>query len=197
MKKYLCLLLSFLILTSSVPFVLASDSEIEEVVEKYEYRNNTYQFSVMDKDPMLITDEEFFGKYDRYGNVIIESYFKYEDFPGLAEVEEAAMDGDYEAAKEALYEYYFTQKYDKIAPASSLSASGLLQAEIQARNFYSADSNGTSICITDFVGKEWETVSVDTSLLQSYIKSAVNSGTDKVVFVVASIDKSNTAAEIK
>ena len=87
MKKIICLVLSFLVLLSSVTLVNATEAQ----AEKYVYRNNTYDFAILDKDPMTITDEEFFGQYDRYGNEIIAPYFKYDEFPEMAKVKEAKM----------------------------------------------------------------------------------------------------------
>lgn len=198
MKRYLCLILSFLILISSVHFVYASEYISVESEEKYVYRNNTYQFSVMDTDPMNISDEEFFGKYDKNGNEVIPSYFKYDEFPEMSNVKAAAMAGDYDAAKEALYEYYLPKKYDLVKSTSSSPAvDSLLHAEMQARNVYSAVNTGLPLQITDFVGQEWTDVTVDSSILLNYVKSITTADSYEVGFVIASVDKSNTPAEIK
>ena len=101
MKKIVCLVLCLLMLLSCVS--LLSADEVAES-EKYIYRTNTYDFAVTDKDPMFMTDEDFFGTYDRYGNEVTPSKLKYEEFPELAAVEAAAKEEDYDTSKEALYE---------------------------------------------------------------------------------------------
>ena len=58
MKKYICLVLSLLVLLSSLPVVYATETE----PEKYIYRTDTYDFDVIDADPMFMSDEAFFGK---------------------------------------------------------------------------------------------------------------------------------------
>ena len=178
---------------SSVTFVNAS----EETTEKYVYRNDTYDFSVMNIDPMNITDEDFFGQYDRYGNVIIEPYFKYDEFPDMAAVKAAAMEGDYETAKAELYEYYRDKKYEKIGAIESVTDLAPLHSELIARNMYASTNNGSSMQITDFVGKEWTEVTADSGRILNYVKSTVATDVLDIVFVVASLDKSNTPAEIK
>ena len=197
MKKYLCLILSFLILMSTMSFVSASETSSEDEGSKYVYRNNTFDFDLIEEDPMLITDEEFFGVFDEEGNEIVPSYFRYDEYPEMAAVKEAAMKGDYEAAKEAYYAYYLPMKYELIAPQTSLSATTLLHCEMQARNVYSAIHTGLPIAITDFVGTEWTTVEVNSSILLEYITSITTASATEVGIVVASVDKSNTPAEIK
>ena len=71
MKRIICLVLSLLILLSTTSFVLADE-------EKYVYRKSTYDFSLLTTDPMYISDEEFFGTYDKKGREIIPSYFRYD-----------------------------------------------------------------------------------------------------------------------
>ena len=180
-------------LLSSVTLVNATEAQ----AEKYVYRNNTYDFAILDKDPMTITDEEFFGQYDRYGNEIISPYFKYDEFPEMAKVKEAAMEGDYEAAKVELYEFYLPKKYEKIGAVESITDTTPLHSELIARNMYASTNNGSSMQITDFVGKEWTEVTADSGRILNYVKSTVATDVMDIVFVIASLDKSNTPAEIK
>ena len=194
LKKIICITIAFIMLLTSSSFVLASDLESEG--EKYVYRNDTYQFSIIEDDPMFITDEEFFGSWDEYGDIILEPYFDYEKFPGLAEVESAAKKGDYETAKEALYEYYLPQKYNKVSPSRGVTSNYAFEIEMQARNLYTAKRGGDPLAVTKFVGQEWETVQVNTKRILDNVKSYASAGSP-ITFVVASIDKSNTPAEIK
>jgi len=191
MKKIICLVLSLLMISSTTSIALADENE------KYVYRNNTYDFKLITTDPMFISDEDFFGTFDRQGNEVIPSYFRYDEFPGMAAVKAAAMEGDYDGAKEALYEYYLGQKKDKVSVATTLSDTDLIQAEMQARNIYSATTGGMPIQITEPVGTEWTDVVVNSRILQAYIGNITKTDTVEFGIVVASTDKSNTAFEIK
>jgi len=190
MKKIICLVLTFLMLASSMTFVSASEEG-----EVYVYRNNTYDFSIC-PDPMHITDEDFFGEWDADQEVWIqEPDFNYEKYEGLKLVEEAAKAGNYEAAKEELMEYYVPQKYNKVKDTAQASTSNLLEAEKMARNFYATNATGRSIEIVGGVNEQWNRITSKNVL--THVKNAVASGNPYVCFVIASIDKSNTAAEIK
>ncbi|MBR5517910.1 MAG: S-layer homology domain-containing protein [Clostridia bacterium] len=191
MKKIICIVLTFMMLTSSLTFVYAS----EEDREVYVYRNNTYDFSIC-PDPMHVTDEDFFGEWDADREVWIqEPDFNYEKYEGLKLVESAAKAGDYETAKEELMAYYVPQKYNKVKDNAQASTSNLLESEKMARNFYATNYTGRSIEILGGVNEQWNRITSKNVL--THVKSAVADGNPYVAFVIASIDKSNTAAEIK
>lgn len=183
-------MLTILMLVSSVAFVSASESE-----EKYVYRNNTYDFSIM-SDPMHYTDEDFFGQWDADKQEWIqEPDFNYEKYEGLKAVEAAAKAGDYETAKEELMAYYVPKKYDKVKKSTQATTSNLLESEKMARNMYATNSTGRSIEIVGGVNEDWNRITAKSVL--THVKAAVADGNPYVCFVIASIDKSNTAAEIK
>ncbi len=182
-----------MMLLTTVSFATESNEE----TGKYIYRTNTYDFDLIKKDPMLISDEDFFGVWDENGNVVIESYFDYEKFPGLAEVESAAKKSDYGKAKEELYKYYLPEKYNRVKASTGVSSNYAFETELQSRNMYSVNSGGLAIEITDFVGQEWQTVTANSSRVLEHVKNNVSAGSPYVTFVIASMDKSNTPAEIK
>ncbi len=196
MRKVLCLLLAFIMLTSSVTCVMAADSG-----GTYVYRNDTYDFEIM-PDSGEISDEEFFGKWNSATSTWTKvPYFKYDDFTGLIDVENAAKSGDYVTAKTELLEYYRAQKDNLYKLSTNFTGDGKeeerfqaeLQGELQARNVYATDVTGTPIGIVSVSGNSWQEVS--TTDVLTHVKNSVSS--KNVAFVIASIDKSNTAAEIK
>ena len=158
-KKIICLLLTFIMLTSSAAFVFASD-EASESGEKYVYRDDTYDFEMM-ADPMDVTDEEFFGVWDwESGSWTTESWFKYDEFPEMSKVVDAVKNGDYDLAKDELRKYYISRK-DVIYNQSGLNVNNAdrLQAELQARNMYAATTTGTPIEIIQGVDGQWQILS--------------------------------------
>lgn len=66
-------------------------------------------------DPMYMSDEAFFGKWDE-DNAIweIPSVLRYDIYPELSMVEQSAKIGDYKAAKSELIAYYRTKGGDSI-----------------------------------------------------------------------------------
>ena len=195
MKKIICLLLTFIMLISSAAFVFAAE-ETSEGGEKYVYRDDTYDFEMM-SDPMDVTDEEFFGVWDAESQSwSTESWFRYDEFPEMEKVESAVKNGDYDKAKEELRKYYISRK-DVLYTQSGVNVNDAdrLQAELQARNMYAATTTGTPIEIVPGVNGDWQVMSSKDVL--AHVRTAVKSGNPYVSFVIASMDKSNTAAEIK
>lgn len=197
MKKIISIILTFVIVASCLPVAFAAGAYDEE--GKYIYRTSTFDFEIIQDDPQYITDEEFFGKWDADSETWeIESFFKYghEDFPGLAPVEEAAKKGDYYAAKIALMDYYIPQKYDKVSKIMSTNDAYFFEINFRERNMYAASTNGQPLDITDWVTQDWKTVSANSTIFSSYIASMAQTSPN-ITLVIASMDKSNTAAQIK
>lgn len=162
--------------------------------EVYVYRNNTFDYNLV-PEPMNVTDEDFFGKWDNVNRLWVEQPdFNYEKFPGLADVEKAAKNGDYKAAKEALMAYYVPQKNDKIGKSYS-SATAIQESEMAARNVYASRQTGTPIGFVPGATTQWKELS--TTDVLSFVTTSVSQNNPYVTFVVASVDKSNSPAEIK
>ena len=186
-----------MILTSCVPVAFASGAYDEN--GKYIYRTSTYDFELIKKDPQRMTDEEFFGVWDPASEEwIIESCFKYghEDFPGLDPVEEAAKAGDYEAAKKALYAYYLPKQYEITAKKAAVETEDYFEINFRERNMYASSTNGQPLDLTDWVTQDWKDITVNSSIFSSYVTSMAKKST-ALTLVIASMDKSNTPAEIK
>jgi len=102
MEKLISIILCAVLLCGflAVPALAEEDSTQAYFNERIEYYEN---FGVT--DPQLISDEDFFGKWD--GNRWVAGpYFDYDNYPDLHYVEEAAKAGDYAGAKDAVMEYY-------------------------------------------------------------------------------------------
>jgi len=92
-------------------------------------------------DPMFISDEAFFGKWNATkGSWELKPYFRYADFPDMAKVETAAKAGNYETAKAELKAYYMRHFDEKATKQTSISATNLeyykLKYEFISRNTY-------------------------------------------------------------
>ena len=145
-------------------------------------------------DPMHITDAEFFGVWD----AVMQSwttapYFRYSDFPGMADVEAAAKAGNYETAKSELLEYYRSLQTSRAASSvSKPTDKDALYYELMARNVYAVGLiSGDAVNIFE-AGETWDTVSVDVT---TALAEAAGSYT-QFSNMIMSIDKYYTQAEI-
>ena len=197
MKKIISIILTFIFIASCLPVAYAAGAYDED--GKYIYRTSTYDFEIIQDDPQHMTDEVFFGKWDEDTQAWkIEPLLKYgdEDFPGLAPIEEAVKEGDYYAAKIALMEYYLPQKYNKVSKVMSVNDESFFEIKFRERNMYAASTNGQPLDVTDWVTQDWKTITANSSILSSYVTSMATQSPN-ITLVVASMDKSNTAAQIK
>ena len=196
MKKFISLILSLFIIISCLP-VFALDN-ISENDGKYIYRNNTYDFP-MHGDPQNLSDEEFFGKWDKDNNEWeIPSYFLYDNdpdlFPEFKPVMNAVMTGDYELAKKELMNYYTPKKNNYVTPTTSVSEAARIQSEFLMRNFYAVNTqNGFPRGIVELPSTEWTEVEVN---FMETVSAMLTDKQTQITVVVMSIDKSNTPAEI-
>ena len=91
-------------------------------------------------DPMLISDEAFFGKWNATkGSWELKPYFRYAEFPDMANVEAAAKAGNYETAKAELKAYYqrhFDEKATKVTSIDDDLDYYKLKYEFISRNTY-------------------------------------------------------------
>ncbi|MEE1043437.1 MAG: S-layer homology domain-containing protein [Clostridia bacterium] len=195
MKRIISIILTLVILTSCSSVAFAAGAYDEN--GKYVYRNNTFQFQLIDEDPQHITDEEFFGVWNKeMGEWDVESCFDYEKFPGLADVEAAVKAGDYVTAKQELKDYYLPQQLDKVPDQASADTDELLMTQLQGRNMYTGLANAKALAIfPEYTSPEWKTISVSSNSLTSYVSGMVKKSAPFTA-VIASMDKSNTAAEI-
>jgi len=149
----------------------------------------------IDGDPMQISDEEFFGVWDnamqRWSS---EPYFRYDDFPDMILVKEAAQAGQYDVAKDELLAYYRSIKDERSVPYTSSPALKMrLQSEALQKNVYAVDFSSGNINGFINVNNEWEQHSLDVT---SSFDSSVIGELSVRGFMIMSVDKHNTYAEI-
>ena len=155
--------------------------------------NHDYFGYKMYGDSQDITDDEFFGRWDDIlGEWVLVPLLRYSDFPALSKVEEAAKKGDYEQAKQELYDYYLYET-DKDYDVYSVTADPPLYLEQASRNVFSY-SYISSLDLGKFTlpAEEWGTSQLD--VLRA-IKQTPGSYTEFNV-MVASADKYWTTGQI-
>ena len=188
MKKIVSILMIFTLLLSDLCISVSANKE-----GKYVYRNSTYDFGFA-PEAMHVSDEDFFGEWDSLNGIWIqEPDLNYERFPALKDVEIAAKAGDYAAAKEAIMAYYVPQKDSKVSALSATDAA-ILEAQMSERNIYAVRTTGDVICFVDGATTEWQELS--TTAVLPFVENVVSQKNPYITFAVASVDKSNTPAEI-
>ena len=148
-------------------------------------------------DPMYISDEDFFGVWseadDGWSTL---PYFRYSEFEGLKDVENAVKANNYPLAKEMLLEYYQGQRNNRVADLQAYAASTLdgyeVYLEAMARNAYpNGFLSGEEIGFF-MIDNDWKTYSVNVTRVLNQAK-----GTYSLFNVlVTSVDKYYTEAEI-
>ncbi len=148
-------------------------------------------------DPMYISDEAFFGKWDSSaGKWTLKPFFRYESYPDMAKVEAAAKAGNYETAKAELQDYYRRRFYEKADKQTSLSVANQsyhrIMYEYLSRNAYPT-SYISSFPINIFtIPKNKSEIKIDvTNRLNEAIGSFTCFST-----MIASIDKYKNQAKI-
>lgn len=137
-------------------------------------------------DPQVITDEEFFGKYDAASGVwTIESLINYEKFSALSPVADAVMAGDYELAKEHYHAYYKEKFSNTTLGASGTKEQAVIDsAKLYAENFNINKDAGyiSTIKLTD----EFETHQVNVT---SAVNAVKNSSAGRMSIGLAALKK--------
>lgn len=148
----------------------------------------------MYSDPKQISDSSFFGVWDSSAQKWkVSPYFRYETYPDMANVEQAAKEGDYETAKAELLKYYRGVASNRVSAITSKpDRNSEVTYELLSRNAYATSFiSGEAIDVFS-VSKSWGDVKIDVT---DQIKSAKGS---YAIFsnMVASIDKYKNQAEI-
>ncbi|MEG2583605.1 MAG: heparinase II/III family protein, partial [Oscillospiraceae bacterium] len=128
--------------------------------EKAGRKTSTYDYPIH-PDPNLVTDEEFFGKWNGE-KWTVKPYFNYEGYPDLEFVEEAVKAGSYDEAKVALMNYYVELEAKRDRPKkTTTSKTDILNAHMLEENFMYNIRSG--MIITDIVkfGPEPKEVPID------------------------------------
>jgi len=189
MKKIISV---FLVVMMGISDICLSVSAREG--DKYVYRNNTFDYNFA-PEAMHVTDEDFFGQWDSVkGEWILEPDLNYDRFPALSDVENAAKEGNYAAAKVAIKAYYLPQKSSKVSKLKATDAA-ILEAEMSQRNIHAVRTIGDVIGFVQGADTQWKELS-STAVLP-FVQTAASQNNPYITFAVASVDKSNTPAEIK
>ena len=192
MKKIVIytLLVCFAITLSPV----SAFADISELIT-YEQPKNWKDY-VIDKDPMQISDEEFFGVWDSELEMwTSRPYFRYDDFDGMLPVKEAAMEGDYLLAKEELLAYYREVLPTRSQPLDTHPGKTKRMASLALeKNAYYVNAMNGSIINFFNVDNELSEHRID--VLSAFSQKTVVGIEQVRGFVINSIDKFATEAEI-
>ncbi len=145
------------------------------------------QYSFQYEDTGMISDEQFFGKYDRdLQQWTVESYLDYERVSQLEPVMEAAQRGDYYGAKSELLNYYRDKfKNHSFSSASTVSNLAKLKARLAFENIDAYTE--TPLAISKIGAEEkYYQIDVKDGISVSDINSNVN-------FAIATIKKDGRA----
>lgn len=132
------------------------------------------------KDPMHISDEEFFGKWED-GKVKAPPILRYDKFDGLDNVKKYAESGDYKGAAQKLFDYF---KGNRSAPEykAEINRGSFLAAEMMKEKCFSF------LQIDNCVGKA--KVTEERSLCTAELSCAANA------YFLFDADMNGSAAEI-
>lgn len=143
-------------------------------------------------DPYWLDDENFFGKWNSSSESWdIQGKLDYENYPALADVENAAKQGDYETAKLALYNYYIIiERGRNRVKDISTSKADTITADLLLKNFmYNARSGITPVELL-YINNTPQYYSADiTSTVSQYIGSR-----QSLTFWVLATDKNGDSA---
>lgn len=111
MKKITAYIMSVIIILVGCNICTYATDENEQyyadIISHYDNDFSDVIEEAMNEYQNILSDEDFFGKWDKESERWIkEPEFAYDMFTELSAVEDAAKDGDYTAAKEAILKYY-------------------------------------------------------------------------------------------
>ncbi|MBR5517621.1 MAG: DNRLRE domain-containing protein [Clostridia bacterium] len=195
MKKIISFALLICMLTTLTP-VFASETEADtsELIT-YDAPDNWDDY-VIDSDPMQITDEEFFGVWDKdLEKWTSKPYFRYDDFADMLPVKEAAMEGDYDLAKDELLKYYKGVAPERSIPQATHpgKVKRMTSLALEKNAYYVNTMNGS---IINFFNVDNDLSEHRIDVLAAFSQKTVIGIEQIRGFVINSIDKFNTEAEI-
>jgi len=195
MKKIISFALLVCMLITLTP-VFASDNgaDTSELIT-YDAPDNWDDY-VIDSDPMQITDEEFFGVWDKnLEKWTSKPYFRYDDFADMIPVKEAVMEGDYDRAKDELLAYYQSVAPERSeAQATHPGKVKRMSSLALEKNMYYVNAMNGSIINFFNVDNDLKEHRID--VLAAFSQKTVIGIEQIRGFVINSIDKFNTEAEI-
>lgn len=197
LKKIISLFLSLTIIMSIVG-VMPTMVHAASYERAQYYLDSIAEYDQFDyTDPDYIPDEDFFGVWNQESEEWEKlPYFLYEEYPEMAEVEEAAKIGDYDTCKTKILEYYRKKRraYNIDGEISGdVSDRNLARYESTLDNFY--NTYNYSISGKAIFGKtdDWAEVNITTDLTSL----ATGAVTDKMLkFLIAAGKKDGYRVEI-
>lgn len=196
MKKLVSAVLLICLQMTVVPVsaIAAEESDLSELIT-YEQPKNWDDYYI-DSDPMQISDEEFFGVWDKESEKWVSApYFRYDDYPDMESVKEEVQDGDYDAAKDELLKYY-----RHVAPGRSTAQTThpgkvkrMSSLALEKNAYYVNAMNGS---IINFFSVNNDLAEHRIDVLDAFKQSTVIGIEQIRGFVINSVDKFNTEAEI-
>jgi len=196
MKRFLCSVLIFCLAFTLVPSAVFADEVVDNSHLITYQKPGTFDYQIA-TDPMQIADDEFFGAWSgdaENGEWIKQPYFRYDEFPDMIKVKEAAMAADYDLAKEELLNYYRSVRDSRFTePTTNPGNTAKSIALALEKNVYPISGFGEVRGYWNF-DNEWEEYSVDVT---GMFGSKVNGTVKDIGVLLMSVDKHLTQAEVK
>ena len=184
MKKISAIFLTVCILCMSV---CALENDVAEQMSA----DGGYSYNFV--DPGWMSDEDFFGVYDKERRVFTNpGKLNYDGFSGLAGVKELVEAGDYEGAKEAYKEYYVKKKERLKLSKSSTSKQDIIISKMYENQVMYNHVSATLVDMVKFTNDE-TTVSMDVT---SDVKSIMGASDKRSIFQLIALKKDGSSAEI-
>jgi len=194
MKRILCSVLIFCLAFTLVPSAVFAEEAVDNSHLITYQKPGTFDYEIA-TDPMQIADDEFFGVWDEEAqDWEKQPYFRYDEFPDMIKVKEAAMAADYDLAKDELLNYYLEvrdSRYTK--PTSNPGATAKSIALALEKNVYAISGFGEVKGYLNF-DNDWKEYSVDVTTM---FGSKVNGTVKDIGVLLMSVDKHLTQAEVK
>lgn len=192
MKRFVSfIVVASIILTFMTPFVSYAADNSDLIT--YEQPKDAFDYYI-EGDPQDISDEDFFGVWNTTEKAWDKTpYFAYDRFDEMLPVKTAVQEGDYDAAKDALLEYYRSVQDTRVTkPLAHPGAKAIVRSQMLEKNVYTVNYSAGSAIGTFKVDNDWSEQRIN--VLQSLPSSAL--GRDEFVgFVLMSVDKFLTQAE--
>ena len=212
MKKIISIVLAILILSgNAVNFskiesmrVFAAESEFEpnSTNKKVGFDLDAYDFTdpsqLAAPVPQFLTDEKFFGKWDKSAQTyVIEGKLDYDYVSpyryGLTAVEEAVKEGDYETAKAEYLEYHRGVVKTRGMPVGTTSREQTLTSDLLLQGFhYNGNSGQLAVDIFSVNGQTNSWIESD---VLTAVESYRDSATKEMVLYLYAINKDDYEAE--
>ena len=184
MKKISAIFLTVCILCTSV--YAAENGGTEQMSADGGY---SYNFV----DPDWMSDEDFFGVYDKEQGIFTNpGKLNYDGFSGLAAVKELVEAGDYEGAKEEYKAYYVKKKENLNLFINSTSKTDVIVSRMYENQVMYNPLSATLVDTVKFTNAE-TTASMDVT---SDVKSIMGASDKRSIFQLVALKKDGSSAEI-